>query len=154
MDSLRVPKRNASIEVVLFDGLQRNLEVFLADSSALHSGGERVADLLQVEGAFVPALDPSTGRVSWLNTANVVLVRTNAKNENDVESDALPTEHEVEVILSTGTRLRALVSYLRPDDQARLTDFLNDSKPFLRLLDGNSVIFVNKRHVVCVMADG
>jgi hypothetical protein len=154
MDSLRVPKRNASIEAVLFDGMQRNLEVFLADSSALHSGGERVADLLMVEGAFIPALDPATGRVSWLNTANVVLFRTSAKLESESDGDAIPTEHEVEVVLSTGVKLRALVSYVRPDDQARLTDFLNDAKPFLRLLDGEKVVFVNKRHVVCVMADG
>lgn len=154
MEELRVPKRTATVEVALFGGDERRLEVFLAESSPHHAGPERISDLFRNEEAFVPAFDPRTGRVSWLNTANVVSVRTQAKLDDDETGDALPTEYEVEVVLSTGVRLRALIGYVRPDEQARLTDYLNDGRPFFRLLDGDSLVFVNKRHVVCVTAEG
>ena len=66
---------------------------------------------------------------------------------DDADTLTLPTEHEVEVLLGSGLRLRGLVSFLRPPDHSRLVDFLNEADPFFRLIEERAIALVNKRHV-------
>jgi hypothetical protein len=153
MESLRVPKHRAPVEVVWVDGVSQLFDVFLADSAPGHEGPERLSDLLGDEISFVPAFDHSDGPI-WLNLANVVAVRAIPELDPLSDVETLPTEHEVEVTITTGAVFRGLISYVRPDEQSRLTDFLNDGRMFLRLLDGASVVFVNKRHVLRIVAPG
>jgi len=141
MESLRVPKHRAPVDIVWMDGASQSFQVFLADSAAGHRGPERLSDLLGGDSGFVPAFDQSNGAV-----------RATPQLDPLTDVDTLPTEHDVEVTMSSGAVFRGLISYVRPDEQSRLTDFLNDGGPFIRLLDGASVVFVNKRHVLRVVA--
>ena len=86
--------------------------------------------------------------MTFLNRAGLALVRVAAALEvDDADGLTLPTEHEVEVLLGSGLRLRGLVSFLRPPDHSRLVDFLNEPEPFFRLLEERAIALVNKRHV-------
>ena len=38
----------------------------------------------------------------------------------------------------------------RPPDRTRLVDVLNEPQPFFRLIQGEEIAYVNKRHVACV----
>ena len=151
MESLRVPKHRAPVDIVWMDGASQSFQVFLADSAAGHRGPERLSDLLGGDSGFVPAFDQSNGPI-WLNLNNIAAVRATPQLDPLTDVDTLPTEHDVEVTMSSGAVFRGLISYVRPDEQSRLTDFLNDGGPFIRLLDGASVVFVNKRHVLRVVA--
>jgi hypothetical protein len=155
VDSLRVPKRRASVEALLLDGTFGRFELFLAETSPRHEGPERLVDLLSQRDRFLPALEAEKEAMTWVNTSNVVFARASLETDPQPELETLPTEHEIEIVLRTGTRLKGLVSYIRPDGHSRATDFLNDeTEPFLRLLESDAVVFVNKRHVVRVLSGG
>jgi hypothetical protein len=148
MDDLRVPKRRVPAEVLLAGGGARRISLFLAEAAPGHVGPERPADLLNGANEFLPARDEEAGTMTFLNRAHLAVVRVDRTPGGDGADDlTLPTEHEVEVLLQSGTTLRGLVSYLRPPEHSRLVDFLNDAAPFFRLIEERAIALVNKRHV-------
>jgi hypothetical protein len=148
MDELRVPKRRTLIEIVFPSGASRQLAMFLAEFATQHAGPERPSDLLNGTIDFLPAVEVDTGEMTLLHRTGIAVARVPAEVESD-ESDQLtiPTEHEVEITLTTGVTLNGLISYVLPPERSRLADYLNVATPFFRLLQQQSVSLVNKRHV-------
>lgn len=149
LDELRVPKHRVDADVLLPGGGARRVALFLAEAAPDHDGPERPLDLLNGPGDFIPALDRTSGQMTFVNRAVATALRV-AREAQPEDLPTIPTEHEVELLLSDGTALRGLVSYLRPAPTARLVDFLNEPPPFFRLLEGDAVALVNRRHVACV----
>jgi hypothetical protein len=155
MQELRVPKHRTPVELILAGGSTRNVLVFLTEFAAKHSGAERLSDLINGEVEFIPAVDTTTDAVFFLNRTSVAVARVAATVEgDDVEQHTIPTEHEVEVTLIGGQKLRGLIAYVMPPDRSRLTDFLNDAPRFIKLIEPNGVALVNKQHVTLVEALG
>jgi hypothetical protein len=151
MEDLRVPKRRIPVEVLLPGGRTGRLALFLSEVAADHTGPERPSDLLNGGDDFVPAFDETAKAMTFLNRSAIATVRLDPAVDADADEEvSIPTEHEVEVLLQDGTAIRGLASYLRPSDRSRLVDFLNEAPPFFRLIDGNVLVLVNKRHVVRV----
>lgn len=147
MEDFRVPKRRVPAQVVMPNGEARRISLFLA-ATRPSRGPERPSDLLNGGDGFVPAVDEASGGMTFLNRTAIVLVRVDRALEGD-DADALtlPTEHEVEILLFNGTRIRGLVSYLRPAGHSRIIDFLNEPPDFFRLIEEGAIALVNKRHV-------
>jgi hypothetical protein len=150
MEELRVPKRKVAVEAFLPGGQHRAMALFLADAAPNHAGPEQPLDLLNGRDDFFPAFDDEAQRMTFLNRDEVLAMRVARALDADLEEVTLPTEHEVELLLSDGTVLAGLASYVRPSDRSRLLDVLNEPIPFFRLLQGEQVAYVNKRHVACV----
>jgi hypothetical protein len=151
MDDLRVPKRRTPVEIQLNGGAVHRVAVFLGDFAHDHAGPERLSDLFNGLGDFVPAYDLDSDAMTFLNRAGVAVARLSGYIEPDTaEQHTLPTEHDVEIVLNDGGTLRGLVSYILPPEKSRLIDFLNDAPLFFRLLEQNSVALINKRHVARV----
>ena len=150
MDDLRVPKHKRAVEVILPGGAVRRMALFLAEAAPDHAGPEVPLDLLNGRDDFIPAFDETAGAMSFLHRPGVPVVRVALALDASEDDVTLPTEHEVEVQLTDGTALGGLVSYVRPADRTRLVDVLNEPHPFFRLLQGDQVAYVNKRHVACV----
>lgn len=149
-DDLRVPKRRAQVEVLLPGGESRQVTVFLAQFASAHAGPERVSDLLNAaEGEFLAAVDAATDTIIFLNRQGVAAARVPREWESDEELSG-GEEQEVEIALMDGTQLRGTVRYLMPPERSRLTDYLNDPQPFVRLAHGEKVMLVNKRHIARV----
>jgi hypothetical protein len=152
MEDLRVPKRRVPAEVLLPGGGSRRIVLFLAEAAPGHAGPERPGDLLNGAVEFLPAFDEGAQAMTFLNRAAVAALRVDRALALDaLETLALPTEHEVEVQLAGGERLAGVVSYVRPEEHARLLDFLNEPAPFFPLLEAGAVALVNKRHVARVV---
>ncbi|MDI2099046.1 hypothetical protein [Ruicaihuangia caeni] len=153
MRELRVPKRRTPVELVLADGTHRNVLVFLAESAARHSGPERLSDLLDGESEFIPAVDASTDAVFFLSCQSVAVARVDSSVEgDDVGQHTVSTEHEVELTLVGGVKLRGLVAYVMPPDRSRLTDYLNSESRFIKLIEQDAVALINKQQVALVEA--
>jgi hypothetical protein len=150
MDELRVPKHKTAVDVILPGGAVRRMALFLAEAAPDHAGPEVPLDLLNGRDDFIPAFDEAAGGMSFLHRPGVPVVRVARALDATEEDVTLPTEHDVEVQLTDGTALAGLVSYVRPADRTRLVDVLNEPHPFFRLLLGDQVAYVNKRHVSCV----
>jgi hypothetical protein len=150
MDELRVPKHKTAVDVILPGGGVRRMAFFLAEAAPDHAGPEVPRDLLNGRDDFIPAFDETAGAMSFLHRPGVPVVRVARQHDASEDDVTLPTEHEVEVQLTDGTTLAGLVSYVRPADRTRLVDVLNEPHPFFRLLQGDQVAYVNKRHVSCV----
>jgi hypothetical protein len=153
LESLSVPKRRVAAQFVLPGGTARNVAVFLSEAAPGHTGGERLSDLLNNSGShFIPALDAETNAMTFVRCENLALARVAAEHEpNIVDQFTIPIEHEVEVILVDGQKLRGLVTYVLPEAYSRLTDYLNTSTPmFIPVLEGERVALVNKRHIAYV----
>ncbi len=91
--------------------------------------------------------------VTFVHSVAIAVARVDARHElREVDRLTMRTEHAVEIRLVDGQRLQGLFSYVQPEGRNRLTDFLNDAPPFLRLLQGDMVALVNKRHVAYVEA--
>lgn len=149
MEDLRVPKRRTPVQVLLPGGSTRAMALFLSEVAADHTGPERPSDLLNGGDDFIPAFDEEGKAMTFLNRSAVAALRLDPSLDADSDEDvSIPTEHDVEVLLQDGTPLHGLVSYLRPSERSRLVDFLNEAPPFFRLIDGSTLVLVNKRHVV------
>ncbi len=151
MEELRVPKRRITSQFVLTGGAVREVAVFLAEATADHSGGERLSDLLNGASQFIPAQDTGTGAMTFVHTSGLAVARVAAEHEmSDADQLTIPTEHEVEVQLVDGQRLTGLITYVLPEGRSRLTDYLNDSPAFFRLIEAERVALINKRYVAYV----
>lgn len=152
LESLSVPKRRVAAQLVLPGGASRDVVVFLAEAAPGYNGGERLSDLLNASGPqFLPALDAQTNAMTFVHCENLALARVAAELEpNAVDQFTIPTEHEVEVTLVDGQKLRGLITYVLPEQHSRLTDYLNNVPSFFPVLEGERVALVNKRHVAYV----
>ncbi|WNG36838.1 hypothetical protein F0U60_26290 [Archangium minus] len=152
LESLSVPKRRVAAQFVLPGGSSREVAVFLSEAAPGHTGGERLSDLLNNSGSqFIPAVDAETEAMTFVRCENLALARVAAELEpNVVDQFTIPTEHEVEVRLVDGQKLRGLITYVLPEAHSRLTDYLNSAPPFIPVLEGKQVALVNKRHVAYV----
>jgi hypothetical protein len=150
MDELRVPKHKTAVDVILPGGAVRRMALFLAEAAPDHAGPEAPVDLLNGRDDFIPAFDEAAGGMAFLHRPGIPVVRVARALDAGEDEVTLPTEQEVDVQLTDGTALAGLVSFVRPADRTRLVDVLNEPHPFFRLLQGDQVAYVNKRHVACV----
>lgn len=151
MDELRVPKHRTEAEVVLPGGTCRRVTFFVAEFAADHDGPERLVDLLNGGATFLPALDEELHRTTFLQCANLAVVRVPLDGEEGpAEAHTIPTEHEVELTLVDGQTLSGLLTYVLPPERSRLVDHLNGPEPFLRLHSERFLALVNKRFVARV----
>lgn len=149
-DEFRMTKRLVPLDLSLADGTTRAVSVFLAPQVTAHAGGERLADLMNRDRAFFPAMEREGHDVVAIGRRAILYVRAAA--DVDVESDAVEVlSVEVMVTLLNGRRLRGTVRYTAPPQRSRLTDHLNAPELFFSMLDGAFLMFVNKRHVVSVV---
>jgi hypothetical protein len=152
MEELRIPKRRVPVEVSIPGSGWRKVVVFLSEFASNHLGAERVSDLFNGPGEFIPAYDPDKNEAVLLRRDGVLGVRVAADLEPPSEAThTVPDEHELQIFLDDGSALRGLVTYVLPPDRARVIDFLNEAPRFFRIQEQDRVALVNKLHVTHVI---
>jgi hypothetical protein len=152
MADLTVPKRRVDVAVTLVGGLQRDVALFLSEGVPGHAGAEKLSDLLNGQSDFLPAVETSSGSMTFLNRTSVMIAEAQSDAERPgSEEHTIPTEHLVELALTDGRVLRGHVDYVLPPESARLVDFLNTPTLFLPLHVGSNVFLVNKHHITRVV---
>jgi len=167
----RIPKREVVVEVLLLSPSKKvvhnltgrrvekvSLRLFLSERVALREGGERLSDLLNSPGEFLPAME-STGAVVLLNKDAVMALAGPADAEFPTEgSEATMSTRSggvhSELTLLDGTLLGGDVPFVMPEGKRRLVDFLNLPERYFALRQGDRVQLVNKRCIVRVALVG
>jgi hypothetical protein len=152
MSEFRVEKRRAEAELTLSTGIRVNGAFFLASSSALHAGPERVGDLLNGEQGFFPFELTGDGnpRTVLYNRAHVTMI---ALPPSVVEAQLDPgydlaIKRRVSILLSTGTRIAGTVSMYRPVGHDRLSDYAHIAEAFRYLETSDRTLIINSGHIV------
>jgi hypothetical protein len=154
--ALRVRKDPLEVELALAGRAPRRVQLYLAEHASHAFVRQRVLDLLEQPGSFLPACDLESGEWESFNAHAVVWIGI-SRPSADAESpgDEL-YEHRkfVRLALAGGGTLEGEVLYSAPDGEARLVDYLNRPDRFLRLWDGDRLFLVNKESVLRIVENG
>lgn len=146
-DDFKLPKHQVPAQLTLSGGRVHQVQLFLGEAAAGHTGAERLSDLLGGAESFFPAIEEG-GAFRLVNRANVVFARV-AESVEHAQLDELipPSQHEVRVMLRDGAVLQGKVVFVQRVEHSRLIDFLNEAPAFFALHEEDQVTLVNKSYV-------
>jgi hypothetical protein len=157
-DVYRIPRVEIAAQVALGENQVRVVRLFLGTSAETHPGPERPSDLLNRPSSFMPALE--RGRVVFLNLDAVQVITVAADLEFATDDmnwldTALQqqTHRRVQIGLRGGTVVRGDLTYLLPEGNRRVQDYLNGTERFFAVRDGDMARFVNRQQVVWLTTD-
>lgn len=146
---LRLPKRKVQVELALVDRPPRPVQVFVAEYQERSWRRQEVADLLEQDQRFLPALDLEDGTWFLFNKQQVlwVAVAPDAAaipTADDEELELFEQHRVVRVDLAGGGALTGELLYSPAADGPRVLDHLNASRRFLRLWQEGRLLLVNQ----------
>lgn len=149
VEEFRVPKWQTPVEIALSDGTRSTYDLFLAERIAEANRPEHVSDRLSAPDLFLPVLDPAQGTVGFIRKASIAWARV-SRDFEPISDDELPLRQEIRLILSGGQTLTGNLAWsVRPGGN-RLQDALNWHEAWMRLVEPDSVVLVNKSLVLKV----
>jgi hypothetical protein len=146
----RVPKVQIRSDVILVNRKPASYKMFLADTDA---GGtcERPSEMLNGSRTFLPVVD-AEGGIAFLPVDAIIMmtIPTVWEYRQPAAEGTGPGPREITAELAVdlldASRISGTIRY--PSDEAtRIQDFLNQPDRFITLQQGETVAFVNKRHV-------
>jgi hypothetical protein len=148
--SLRFEKRRARATIRLTSGDLKEGHFFVAGGSSRHDGPERVGDVLNENGGFVPFEVEELGgtRTALINRGHIVLVRL---AEDEAARDAgyvVAPRHVASILLSTGQWITGLVRVYRPEGHDRLSDWTREPETFRYVETDAGTLLVNTAHII------
>ena len=146
-----VQKRQVHATLALANGQSVRGCFFLSESAADHAGPERVDDLLNAPGRFVPfQLETERGqpRVILFNRTEIVLVHipeTEVALAHD-PSYSIARPEPASLLLSNGDRMTGEIHVVGLSGHARLSDFTN-LRAFIYFEKTDQTVIVSLDHV-------
>ena len=150
MSDLRVEKRREAAELTLVTGATLSGVFFLAGSSHLHTGPERVGDVLNQDTGFFP-FETRTGTM-LVNRAHVLKVAL-PPQMIEAQLDAgydVATRRTVSVLLTTGESVVGDVAVFRPPGHDRLSDYAHGEEQFRYVELDDRTLLINSAHIVAL----
>ena len=150
MSEFRVEKRREPADVTLVTGATLSGVFFLAGDSPLHTGPERVGDLMNRNPGFFPF--ESNGEISLINRAHVIKV-TLPPQIIEAELDAgydVATRRHVKVLLTTGEVIVGQVVVILPPGHDRLSDYAHLEERFRYIELADRTLLINSAHIVAL----
>ena len=150
MSEFRVEKRREAAELTLVTGATLSGVFFLAASSHLHAGPERVGDVMNLESGFFPFETGSrTMLVNRTHVLKVALPPQIIEAELDAGYD-VATRRTVELLLTTGETVTGDVVIFRPPGHDRLSDYARIGEQFRYLELADRTLLINSAHIVAL----
>lgn len=151
MSEFRVEKRREAAELTLTTGGTVAGYFFLAGASQLHTGPERVGDVLNLESGFFP-FESSVGQTELFNRMHVLKVTLPTpviEAQLDVGYD-VATRKTITVLLSNGESITGQVAVYRPAGRDRLSDYAHIEERFRYVELPDRTILINSAHIVAL----
>ena len=150
MSEFRIEKRREAADLTLITGATVSGVFFLAGSSQLHSGPERVGDVLNFESGFFPF--EAAGETSLINRAHVLKVAL-PPHMIEGELDAaynVATRRQVKVLLTTGEVINGQVVVMLAPGHDRLSDYAHIDDRFRYVELADRMLLINSAHIVAL----
>jgi hypothetical protein len=150
MSEYWIEKRREAADVTLVTGATISGVFFLSGSSQVHTGPERLGDLLNLETGFLPF--ESNGETSLINRAHVVKVALPTQMiEAQLDSGYdVATRRHVKVLLTTGEAITGHVAIFRPPGHDRLSDYAHIDERFRYVELADRTLLINSAHIVAL----
>ena len=150
MSEFWVEKRREAADVTLVTGATLAGVFFLAGSSQLHAGPERVGDVLNFEPGFFPfECNGETSLINRSHVLKVILPPQMIEAELDAGYDVGKRRH-VRILLTTGESITGHVVVSRPYGHDRLSDYAQAYERFRYVELPDRTLLVNSAHVVAL----
>jgi hypothetical protein len=150
VSEFRIEKRRETADVTLVTGATLTGVFFLADFSPLHSGPERVGDVLNMEPGFFPfECDGATSLINRAHVLKVVLPPQMIEAELDTGYHVATRRH-VRLLLTTGESITGDVVVFRPYGHDRLSDYAQVDEQFRYVELADRTLLVNSAHIVAL----
>jgi hypothetical protein len=150
MSEFWVEKRREAADVTLVTGATLAGVFFLAGSSQLHAGPERVGDVLNFEPGFFPfECNGETSLINRSHVLKVVLPPQMIEAELDAGYDVGKRRH-VRILLTTGESITGHVVVSRPYGHDRLSDYAQAYERFRYVELPDRTLLVNSAHIVAL----
>jgi hypothetical protein len=169
----RIPKRAIAVEITLLAQSAKVIDrirgrraeravvhLFLSERAQMREGAERLSDLLNSPGEFLPAVEPSH-KVILLNKDALMVLTASAEAEFPAEELSVSTlavgagtSVQAEFTLQDGTGIKGRVGFVMPEGRRRLVDFLNLPERFFAVREGALAQLINKKCIVRVSIIG
>jgi hypothetical protein len=150
MSEFRVDKRQEAAELTLVTGATLSGVFFLAGTSHLRRGAERVGDVMNLEPGFFPfGTGVETMLVNRAHVLKVALPPQMIEAELDAGYDAAP-RRTVRVLLTTGETVTGDVVLLLPAGHDRLSDYAQVDQKFRYLELEDRTLLINSSHIVAL----
>ncbi len=150
MSEFRVEKRREAAELTLVTGATLSGVFFLAGASQLHTGPERISDVMNLEAGFFP-FETANGTV-LVNRSHILKVSL-PPQMIEAQLDAgydLGTRRKVQVLLTTGDTVVGNVVVSRPPGRDRLSDYARIEENFRYLELEDRTLLINSAHIVAL----
>lgn len=157
----QVPKNEVPAHVVLADGTEGELHLYVSERAERHTGRERPSDILNDEAPFFPVRFSDTG-FALVRRSSVLVMTVRLEDElvagGSEGAGLLQTgpavedaeRHEIRLVLEEGTVVEGSVTYVMPPGERRLQDFLNQTPRFVTVRTDGSARLVNSDRIVRV----
>ena len=150
MSEFWVEKRREAADVTLVSGATLAGVFFLAGSSQLHAGPERVGDVLNFEPGFFPfECNGETSLINRSHVLKVILPPQMIEAELDAGYDVGKRRH-VRILLTTGESITGHVVVSRPYGHDRLSDYAQAYERFRYVELPDRTLLVNSAHIVAL----
>ena len=149
MSEYRFEKERVQATLLLAPGTSISGSFFVAGHSSVRQGRERVGDLLNAHAGFFP-FELRDGSTVLYNRAHVVVVTLEPpiSEATDDSGYAVAVQRHVEVMLSTGMRVRGIVAVYSPPGHQRLSDYARSPETFRYLVTQKNTLIINVAHIV------
>jgi hypothetical protein len=150
MSEFRVEKRREQADITLVTGATLSGTFFLALSSQLHTGPERVGDVLNLEPGFFPfETGGDTALINRAHVIKVVLPTQMIEAQLDAGYDVATRRH-VKMLLTTGEDIVGHVVVFRPPGRDRLSDYAHIDERFRYVELADRTLLINSAHIVAL----
>lgn len=151
MSEFRVEKRREAAELTLVTGAVLSGVFFLAGSSHLHTGPERVGDMMNIESGFFPFETGSgTMLINRAHVLKVALPPQIIEAQLDAGYEVAP-RRTVSMLLTTGETVTGTVVVFRPPGHDRLSDYAHINEQFRYLELEDRTLLINSAHIVALI---
>ena len=150
MSEFLVEKRREPADLTLVTGATLSGVFFLAGSSELHTGPERVGDVLNVNADFFPF--GTGGETTLINRTHVVKVALPTQMiEAQLDSGYdVATRRQIKVVLTSGETITGHVAVYRPPGHDRLSDYTSVDERFRYVELADRTLLINSAHIVAL----
>ena len=147
--TFKVEKIKKPASIIFHDSTRLDGSFFVSKVSLNHPGMESIPELLSNDNNFLP-FELMDGEVAILRKKNIVLIQL--QQDEHFREHLYPRQIPVRMRLLSGKTMEGVVFSDLPENQSRLSDFLNASHGFFYLKADDLNFFVNAQYVMVMQS--